>query len=190
MCQTTPPDEPKGSREAPERYRLKRMSNSIEALLRQCGITIDPSDAARAEQLAKAERALLSELLRIRKANGLTQQQVADRMGVRQSTVAKLEAPDGNPTLSTIRRYANAVRALVVYKVEADRGQLQDSGKREFWLTAKPTYEITIRRSELPGREHSQEAGEDPTPFRDIKHPWTLDTVSNTPIRTHFALAA
>lgn len=36
----------------------------------------------------------------------MTQQQVADAMGVGQSTVSEFEAGDHDPRLSTVRRYA------------------------------------------------------------------------------------
>ena len=59
------------------------------------------------------EFAALSELLRARQAAGLTQAQVAERMGVPQSSVARLESSAGSrkhaPSLATLRRYADAL---------------------------------------------------------------------------------
>lgn len=52
----------------------------------------------------------------------LTQAEVAERMGVSQSTVAELEQYDSNPTMRTLQRYANAVEALVSFKVDDDCG--------------------------------------------------------------------
>jgi transcriptional regulator with XRE-family HTH domain len=39
-----------------------------------------------------------------REATGLTQRQLADRLGTTQSAVARLEAPGANPRLSTLSR--------------------------------------------------------------------------------------
>lgn len=59
------------------------------------------------------EYATLRELLRARQQAGLTQAEVAERMGVAQASVARLESSAGNrkhaPSISTLRRYANAV---------------------------------------------------------------------------------
>ena len=55
----------------------------------------------------------LAELLRARRGAGLTQAQVAERMGVAQATVGRLESSAGSrkhaPSLSSLRRYADAV---------------------------------------------------------------------------------
>ena len=59
------------------------------------------------------EYAALNELLRARQAAGMTQSDVADSMGVAQSSVARLESSLGSrkhaPSLATLRRYADAV---------------------------------------------------------------------------------
>lgn len=59
------------------------------------------------------EYATLGELLRARQAAGMTQADVAERMGVAQASVARLEASAGSrkhaPSVATLRRYADAV---------------------------------------------------------------------------------
>ncbi|HET8553312.1 MAG TPA: helix-turn-helix transcriptional regulator [Rhodanobacteraceae bacterium] len=59
------------------------------------------------------EFAALGELLRARTAAGLTQADVAERMGIAQASVARLEASAGSrkhaPSVATLRRYADAV---------------------------------------------------------------------------------
>ncbi len=59
------------------------------------------------------EFAALGELLRARQAAGLTQAQVAERMGIPQSSVARLESSAGSrkhaPSIATLRRYADAL---------------------------------------------------------------------------------
>lgn len=61
-----------------------------------------------------------AELVRKRKDHKLSQAIVAERMGVSQSTVAEFERYDSNPTMRTIQRYANAVRARITMSVKDD----------------------------------------------------------------------
>src|SRR5437764_15439389 len=72
------------------------------------------SPAVRAEYDAQAEEfALLDELLHARQRAGLTQAEVAERMGTKTPAVARLEAGGGSqrhsPSVATLRRYAEAV---------------------------------------------------------------------------------
>ncbi|EPR76918.1 putative transcriptional regulator [Leifsonia rubra CMS 76R] len=60
---------------------------------------------------------LLSALITQRTSHQLTQQVVAERMGVSQPTVAAIEHYDANPTLATVRRYALAVGARIEHTV-------------------------------------------------------------------------
>ncbi|WP_053089972.1 helix-turn-helix domain-containing protein [Kocuria sp. HSID16901] len=95
---------------------------------------IDPSDPAvrRAEVLYNEDADMLEQLVQIRKDKGLTQQQVADAMGVTQPTVAAFEGYDHDPKLSTIQRYANAVEALIEHAVHDDAdGQYSRGWKRQ-----------------------------------------------------------
>ena len=59
------------------------------------------------------EFALFDELLKARMNAGLTQAEVADRMGTKTPAVARLEAGGGNkqhsPSITTLRKYATAV---------------------------------------------------------------------------------
>lgn len=81
-------------------------------------------DVAQLEALADAlidsHEKLLSNLVAMRKRHRLTQDVVAERMGVSQPTVAAFERYDANPTLATIRRYALAVGASIQHVVEDD----------------------------------------------------------------------
>lgn len=60
-----------------------------------------------------AEFLLFDELLKARMKAGLTQAEVARRMGTKTPAVARLEAGGGNkkhsPSISTLRKYARAV---------------------------------------------------------------------------------
>ena len=73
-----------------------------------------------ADRLVRGHQDLLDGLKAMRKKHRLSQQQVAERMGVSQPTVAAFERYDSNPTLSTIRRYALAVDARIDERVTDD----------------------------------------------------------------------
>src|SRR5437764_6249848 len=80
------------------------------------------SPAVRAEYDAQAEEfALLDELLRARQRAGLTQAEVAKRMGTMTPAVARLEGGGGknrhSPSLATLRKYANAVGCRLEIKL-------------------------------------------------------------------------
>ncbi|QDL53374.1 helix-turn-helix domain-containing protein [Rhodoferax aquaticus] len=62
------------------------------------------------EQLAD-EFSLLDEFLKARAAQGLTQAQVAEKIGTTQSAVARMESGSGkhSPSLATLTKYADAL---------------------------------------------------------------------------------
>lgn len=84
---------------------------------------IDHSDPTQqlAERLVAADDNLLDELVELRKLKGLTQRDVADRLGVDQSAIARIESGDRDPHLSTLRRYALAIGAEVEHKVTSSK---------------------------------------------------------------------
>ncbi|OCA52425.1 helix-turn-helix domain-containing protein [Photorhabdus namnaonensis] len=51
---------------------------------------------------------LINTLLRMRHAAGLTQNQVAQRMGTKEANISRLEKGNGNPTFKTLLNYAKA----------------------------------------------------------------------------------
>ncbi len=59
------------------------------------------------------EFSLFDELLKARMEAGLTQSEVAERMGTKTPAIARLESGGGNkqhsPSISTLRKYAKAV---------------------------------------------------------------------------------
>ena len=71
---------------------------------------------ARADVKAEFEKtadeyALLDEFLKARAAQGLTQAQVAEKIGTTQSAVARMESGKGkhSPSLATLTKYADAL---------------------------------------------------------------------------------
>lgn len=70
-----------------------------------------------ATALAEADDAMRHALLQARVSAGMSQRDVAQALGVKQSTISNFERHDNDPRLSTIRRYALAVRAQVDHQV-------------------------------------------------------------------------
>ncbi len=58
------------------------------------------------------------ELIAARSLAGLTQGEVAQRMGTTQSVIARLESGKQAPSLRTVQRYAHAVGARAVVRIE------------------------------------------------------------------------
>src|SRR6266478_916392 len=89
--------------------------------------------AVRAEYDAQAEEfGLLDELLSARRRAGLTQAEVASRMGTKTPAVARLEAGGGSrqhsPTVATLRKYALAVGCRVEIRLRP-RGRRKVQGQ-------------------------------------------------------------
>lgn len=70
------------------------------------------------KELAERRRALAGELVQRRVALGLSQTEVAARMGTSQSAVARLEAGQSDVRLSTLERYAAAVGYSLDWRLE------------------------------------------------------------------------
>lgn len=74
-----------------------------------------------AKELVSTQRSFIESLIALRSTSGMTQQDVANLMGVSQSAVSLFEHYDSNPTLASIRRYALAVNADLVMQVKPRR---------------------------------------------------------------------
>lgn len=70
------------------------------------------------KEMAARRRAFAEELTRRRVTLGLTQTEVAARMGTSQSAVARLEAGQLDVRMSTLERYAAAVGHVVSWRLE------------------------------------------------------------------------
>ena len=60
-------------------------------------------------EMSERRRALTDELVELRRGLGLSQTQVAARMGTSQSAVARLETGTADVLVSTVERYASAL---------------------------------------------------------------------------------
>lgn len=89
----------------------------LEELL---GIKTESRLDQRARRLVESDERLLDELVGLRLFKGLTQSAIAERMQISQSAVARIESGERDPRLSTLRRYAMAVGALVEHDVIDD----------------------------------------------------------------------
>lgn len=61
---------------------------------------------------------LIDSLVALRRTQGLTQSDVARRMNVRQPTISGFETESSDPRVSTLQRYARAVGARIVARVD------------------------------------------------------------------------
>jgi predicted transcriptional regulator len=69
------------------------------------------------EEMADRRRGLIEELAGARRASGVSQTEIAARMGTSQSAVARLESGELDARMSTLERYAAAVGAIVDWQV-------------------------------------------------------------------------
>ncbi|MDP3010898.1 MAG: helix-turn-helix transcriptional regulator [Methylococcales bacterium] len=73
----------------------------------------NPAIRAEYERIEREQMPMLDAILSARKEAGLTQAQVAERMGTKATAVARLEAAlvsgKHSPSIATLRKYANAL---------------------------------------------------------------------------------
>jgi predicted transcriptional regulator len=69
---------------------------------------------------ADAEFRVIEALVLARKRAGLSQEQVAARAGTTQSAIARLEGGGVSPSISTLRRYAEATGARLEINLVSD----------------------------------------------------------------------
>jgi ribosome-binding protein aMBF1 (putative translation factor) len=82
----------------------------------------DPAVKAEYDRLNREEFALLDIVLAARRSSGMTQAQVAERMGTQAPAVARLERAlstgKHSPTLATLKKYAEACGKRLVVTLE------------------------------------------------------------------------
>lgn len=144
------------------------------------GLDASSAESLRADFLVEADMNLLDRLVDIRTGRGLSQRDVGAIMGVSQPTVAQFEGHDSNPRLSTIRRYAMAVGALISHQVVPDEGQLADGLWRQGLLDTDLSWTVSPQPSHPLSISVSLGAAQ----FRDV------DTMGRCAQRAGFALAA
>jgi ribosome-binding protein aMBF1 (putative translation factor) len=87
----------------------------VKKLLRRSGVRTE------VERIEREEGVLLDALLKARQDAGLTQAQVAERMGTQAPAVARLERSlatgKHSPSIATVRRYVKACGKRLVLRV-------------------------------------------------------------------------
>lgn len=65
-------------------------------------------------------RQLIDQLIQLRKRRGLTQRQLAERMGTTQAVVSLMERLRRRPRYSMLQRYARACDARINFRLEPE----------------------------------------------------------------------
>lgn len=76
------------------------------------------SEVKREYNLLESEFALIDTLLSMRKKSGLTQEEIATRMGTQKGNISRLEKGASNPSWKTIQNYAHACGFEIFMKVK------------------------------------------------------------------------
>jgi ribosome-binding protein aMBF1 (putative translation factor) len=71
-------------------------------------------------RMTEERRRLVGELTAVRRSAGLSQTEVAARMGTSQSAVARLESAEADVRASTLERYAAAVGGQISWRLRDD----------------------------------------------------------------------
>ncbi|WP_271985307.1 helix-turn-helix domain-containing protein [Pseudoclavibacter terrae] len=111
------------------------------------GIDHDNVSDRLADELVQADKRLLAELIRARVRADKTQAQVAAAMGVSQSAVARIEGGERDLHLSTLRRYAHAIGALVQHIVTPEYATQARWRGRETAVSSVTTYDDVTGRA-------------------------------------------
>jgi DNA-binding XRE family transcriptional regulator len=81
-------------------------------------------------RMSEQRRGLLAELAGQRQAAGMSQTEIAARMGTSQSAVARLEAGEADVRASTLERYAAAIGTEISWQVGTSRPDEPQQGGR------------------------------------------------------------
>ncbi|MDO9398383.1 MAG: helix-turn-helix transcriptional regulator [Herbiconiux sp.] len=90
----------------------------MNSLFDELGLADETPTEKLARDLADADLKLIVALRRTRIERGMTQAELGAIMGVSQATVSDFESGSSEPKLSTVRRYAFALRVLVSHEVK------------------------------------------------------------------------
>jgi predicted transcriptional regulator len=79
----------------------------------KANVLSDPEVKAEYDRINREEYALLDEILKARRETGLSQAEIARRMGTKAPAIARLEASlasgKHSPSIATLRKYAKAL---------------------------------------------------------------------------------
>ncbi len=74
-------------------------------------------------EMAERRRSMAEDLVAVRRQLGLSQTEVAARMGTSQSAVARLESGEADIRLSTLERYAQALGGGLHVRLDLSDGE-------------------------------------------------------------------
>jgi transcriptional regulator with XRE-family HTH domain len=108
-------------------------------------------------RMSAERRRLVADLTAQRRSAGLSQTEVAARMGTSQSAVARLETGDADVRVSTLERYAAAIGSQVAWQARPGRGQPGESQPGQHQLGQDRD---ALERADWrhPGQERSRSA--------------------------------
>jgi len=78
-------------------------------------------------EVLETEYKLAAALIRLRLAKGMTQEQLAALLNTKQESIARLESGSSLPSLSTVRRVANALDAELEINLRPKHQSARDS---------------------------------------------------------------
>jgi transcriptional regulator with XRE-family HTH domain len=125
-------------------------------------------------RMSAERRRLVTDLTAQRRSAGLSQTEVAARMGTSQSAVARLETGDADVRVSTLERYAAAIGSHVAWQARPGRGQPEEDERGP--ARASPGHSGPGQPGlERAGQGHPEQAQPDLTlpgsPRRDLTEP-------------------
>ncbi|NUT38691.1 MAG: helix-turn-helix transcriptional regulator [Thermoactinospora sp.] len=89
-------------------------------------------------EMAMARREMIERLAEERRSSGLSQTEVAARMGTSQSAVARLESGEADVRASTLERYAAAIGHRISWRLSLDAVTGTPSEPAESGLVREP----------------------------------------------------
>ncbi|WP_416516959.1 helix-turn-helix domain-containing protein [Bifidobacterium asteroides] len=88
----------------------------------QAGVKSREERLHRARKQIRLDGQLVEQLKTIREQQGVSQEDLAFKMGITQPAVSSIESGNTDPKLGTLRRYANALGCVISHHVEPDDG--------------------------------------------------------------------
>ena len=79
-------------------------------------------------RMSAERRRLVADLTAQRRSAGLSQTEIAARMGTSQSAVARLETGDADVRVSTLERYAAAIGSQLAWQAQTGQAELGQPG--------------------------------------------------------------
>lgn len=78
---------------------------------------LQDDDIKKEYELLKPEYLLVQEIIRKRLNTGMTQKQLAEKIGTKQSAIARLESGASNPSISFLNKVADGLNAHLVISI-------------------------------------------------------------------------